>query len=67
MSEKPVARRCTMCALSLPDDPKWGTCPQCGQPTDFIRGGGPNVTDEEATKLLRARQFGEYLEKEGIT
>lgn len=65
--EKPSARRCSICALSFPNDEKWKECARCGEPTDVIVGGGPNITDEEATKVLRAREFDEYLEKEGIT
>lgn len=66
MSDHPGARRCTICALSFPNDPKWLKCAQCGEPTDTIGNAGPNITDAEATSLLRAREFEEYLEKEGI-
>lgn len=62
----PSARRCTVCALSLPNDPKWAKCPQCGEDTSIIGNAEPNTTDKEATSLLRAREFQEYLEKEGI-
>lgn len=62
----PSARRCTICALSFPNDPKWKECAQCGEATDVIGNAAPNVTDKEATSLLRAREFQEYLEKEGI-
>lgn len=67
MSEDtPRARRCTICALSLPNDPAWEDCPKCGEPTDIIVNAAPNTTIEEATSLLRVREFQEYLEKEGI-
>jgi hypothetical protein len=62
----PGARRCTVCALSLPTGPTWERCPQCGEPTDIIGNIEPNTTEKEATSLLRAREFQEYLEKEGI-
>ena len=64
--DTPSARRCTVCALSLPNDPKWSKCPQCGEATDIIGNAVPNVTEQEATSLLRAREFDEYLEEEGI-
>lgn len=69
MSEgRPSARRCSMCGLSFPNDEEetWKECARCGEPTDVIVGGGPNITDEEATKVLRAREFEEYLEEQGI-
>lgn len=59
-------RRCSICALSLPNDPAWEECPKCGEKTDIIGNAEPNVTEQEATSLLRAREFEEYLEKEGI-
>lgn len=62
----PSARRCTVCALSLPNVPKWAQCPQCGEKTDIIGNAAPNTTEKEATSLLRAREFQEYLEREGI-
>lgn len=62
----PSARRCTICALSLPNDPAWEDCPQCGEKTDIIGNASPNTTEKEATSLKRAREFQEYLEKEGI-
>lgn len=62
----PSARRCTVCALSLPNDPKWSACPRCGEDTDIIGNAAPNVTEKEAVSLLRAREFEEYLEREGI-
>lgn len=65
-STTPTARRCSVCALSLPNDPAWEKCPQCGEPTSIIGNAEPNVTEQEATSLLRAREFQEYLEKEGI-
>lgn len=61
----PVARRCTVCALSLPNDEKWKECPRCGEGTDIIGNAEPNVTDEEATSILRRREFDEYLERKG--
>lgn len=61
-----AARRCTVCALSLPFHPKWAKCPQCGEDTDIIGNAAPNVTEQEATSLQCAREFQEYLEKEGI-
>jgi Zn finger protein HypA/HybF involved in hydrogenase expression len=64
-ADTPSTRRCTICALSLPNSEEWKECPQCGESTDIIRGGGPNVTEEEATSMLRQREFDEYLEKEG--
>jgi hypothetical protein len=60
-------RRCTICALSLPNDPAWEKCPKCGESTDIIVNAGPNTTVAEATSLLRAREFEEYLEKEKRT
>lgn len=63
--DAPTARRCTICALSLPNSEEWKECPQCGEGTDIIRGGEPNVTEAEATSLLRQREFDEYLEREG--
>lgn len=60
------ARRCTICANSLPNDPKWATCPECGGSTDIIGNATPNVTEAGATSLLRAREFQEYLEEQGI-
>lgn len=60
----PNARRCTMCALSFPPEEEWKTCAQCGEPTDPIGNAKPNVTEEEATSILRHREFDEYLEKE---
>lgn len=62
----PSARRCTICALSLPNVPAWEKCPKCGEPTDIIGNAAPNTTEAESTSLLRAREFQEYLEKEGI-
>jgi hypothetical protein len=62
----PSARRCSICALSFPNDPKWAKCAQCGEPTSIIGNAAPNITDEAATMMLRAREFQEYLEKEGI-
>jgi hypothetical protein len=67
MSDTQVSRRCTVCALSFPLDPKWEKCARCGEATDIIGNAAPNITDEEATSLLRAREFQEYLEKEGIS
>jgi predicted RNA-binding Zn-ribbon protein involved in translation (DUF1610 family) len=55
-------RRCTTCALSLPNDPAWEKCPKCGESTDIIVNADPNTTAAEATSLLRAREFQEYLE-----
>lgn len=66
-TEQAFARRCTICALSFPNDDKWKECARCGEPTAPIGNAEPNITDEEATKVLRAREFEEYLEKEGIT
>ena len=66
MSEAPSARRCTICALSFPNDEKWKECARCGEGTDIIGNAEPNISDEDATKMLRAREFHEYLEKEGI-
>lgn len=63
--EQEVARRCTICALSFPNDPKWAKCAQCGGKTDIIGNASPNIDDAAATKLLRRREFDEYLEKEG--
>lgn len=63
--QKTSARRCSVCALSFPNDPKWEKCAQCGEPTSIIGNAEPNVTDTEATSLLRQREFDEYLEKEG--
>lgn len=60
-------RRCTICALSLPNDPAWAKCPKCGESTDIIVNAGPNTTVAEATSLLRAREFEEYLEEEKRT
>jgi len=65
-ADTPTARRCTICALSLPSDEKWKECPQCGEGTSIIGNAEPNITDEEATKVLRAREFEEYLEEQGI-
>lgn len=65
MSDTPSARRCTICALSFPNDPAWKQCASCGGPTDIIGNASPNITDEEATSILRHREFTEYLEKEG--
>lgn len=65
-SAVPSTRRCTVCALSLPNDLKWKSCPQCGEDTDIIGNATPNTTEKEATSLLRAREFQEYLEEEGI-
>lgn len=62
----PSARRCTICALSFPSSPTWKKCAQCGEPTDPVGNVAPNITEKEATSLLRAREFQEYLEKEGI-
>lgn len=67
MTEQSFARRCTICALSFPNDPAWEKCARCREATAVIGNAEPNVTDEEATKILRAREFEEYLEKEGIT
>jgi len=64
MSATPSARRCTICALSFPNDMKWRQCAQCGEATDIIGNAAPNITDEEATSILRHREFREYLEKE---
>lgn len=64
--EQPTARRCTICGLSYPNDPKWEKCAQCGEPTSVIGNASPNITDEEATSILRAREFQEYLEEQGI-
>lgn len=68
MSEesRPSARRCSICALSFPNTPRWSKCAQCGEPTDIIGNAAPNLTEKEATSLLRAREFQEYLDKEGI-
>lgn len=65
MSETPSARRCTICALSFPNDEKWKKCARCGEGTDIIGNAAPNVTDEEATTILRNREFEEYLERKG--
>lgn len=65
-SAQPSARRCTLCALSLPNDPAWEQCPQCGEDTDIIGNVVPTTTMEAATSLLRASEFQAYLEKEGI-
>lgn len=65
--QQDIALRCTICALSMPADPKWEKCPQCGEPTDPIGNAQPNISDEDATKLLRRREFDEYLEKKGRT
>lgn len=59
-----ASRRCTMCALSLPDTQKWAKCPSCLEPTDRIDK-EPNTTDEEATSILRDTEFQAFLEKEG--
>lgn len=64
-AQQETARRCTICALSFPNDPKWLACAKCGGKTDIIGNAAPNIDDAEATKLLRAREFQEYLEKEG--
>lgn len=64
--EKPSARRCTICALSLPNDPVWEQCPQCSADTDIVGNVEPNTTPAEATSMLRHRQFAEYLERKGI-
>lgn len=64
--DKAGTRRCSTCGLSLPNDPAWKDCPQCGELTGIIRNAEPNVTEQEATSLQRAREFQEYLEKEGI-
>jgi hypothetical protein len=61
----PNARRCTICALSFPPEEAWKTCAQCGEATDPIGNAAPNITTEEATSMLRHREFEEYLEKEG--
>lgn len=67
MSEEiQVARRCTICGLSLPDSLTWEQCPKCGEKTDIITPATPDTTTKEATSLLRAREFQEYLEEEGI-
>lgn len=66
MTEQEQARRCSICALSFPNDPKWAKCAKCGAKTDAIGNASPNIDDKDATKLLRAREFQEYLEKEGI-
>lgn len=61
-----TSRRCTICALSFPNDPKWAKCAQCGELTDIIGNAAPNIDDAAATKLLRHREFDEYLDrKEG--
>lgn len=62
----PSARRCTICALSLPNALVWAKCPRCGEGTDIVGNVAPSTTNKEATSLLRAREFQEYLEKEGI-
>lgn len=66
MSDQPSARRCTICALSFPNDEKWKECARCGEGTDIIGNAAPNITDDEATKILRAREFEKYLEEQGI-
>lgn len=60
-----TARRCSICGLSFPNDAGWRECAQCGEETALIGNIEPNLTIEEATSLLRAREFDEYLEKEG--
>lgn len=65
-TSKPSARRCSICGLSLPNDPVWEECPQCGEATQVIGNAAPNTTEQEATSLKRAREFQEYLEEEGI-
>jgi predicted RNA-binding Zn-ribbon protein involved in translation (DUF1610 family) len=64
--DTPSTRRCTICALSLPNVPAWAKCPKCGEKTDIIGNVESDVTEQEAASLLRAREFEEYLEKEGI-
>lgn len=58
-------RRCSVCALSLPDEPAWTVCPQCGEKTDRVGNEDANTTKEEATSLLLAREFDEYCERMG--
>lgn len=65
-SNTPSARRCSICAISYPNEQTWETCAKCGEPTDIIGNAAPNITETEAISLLRAREFEEYLEEEGI-
>lgn len=62
--ETSPTRRCSTCALNFPDAIKWRTCARCGERTDYIGNAAPNLTDEEATSILRHREFAEYEEKE---
>lgn len=60
------SRRCSTCALNFPPELKWNVCAQCGGATDPMGNAKPNLTDAEATVLLRKREFEEYLDKKGI-
>lgn len=60
-----TARRCSMCSLLLPPSPDWKECPSCGDDTDIFPNAEPTTTEEEATSILRHREFEEYVEKEG--
>ncbi len=64
-SVQEVSRRCTVCGISFPHDPKWAKCAQCGEPTDIIGNAPATIDTAEALKLLHHREFEEYLEKEG--
>lgn len=68
MTDTESVYRCTICALEFPPDPKWQKCPRCGETTSPIQTGSANpISDRDATSMLRAREFQEYLEEEGIT
>jgi hypothetical protein len=62
MNDTPsIVRRCTICALSFPNEDMWRECAQCGEPTAPMSNAEANISTATAVKMLRNREFEEYV------